>query len=432
MKKMILIFLLFNLSFSYGYNLDFFSKFNDCYLEEYIQEALLNNHDLKQADERVKQYRFEISNALSKEFPSLSVSSSYLGTHVPNRDYNIFLQKNSYVLPFRVNYEPDFLLKNKDKIKSTKHLYKAQIANKNSTYISLLTDVASTYVNILLYDYLIKKQKEILKYKAQNLKFDYNKFKYGIIDSINLNNSEDEYYSQISLFNILEKNRNTALYNFSLLLGKSSDCINEIKRGKLENFEYQSEIPKVISSDVIYSRPDIIEIENLLKSSKIDITIAKKDFFPTFNVTGFLAFDTAGGGNFFSWNSSFAYILAGVTQDIFKGGAKLANLKIKKARFCELMERYLQTDLKALKEINNALNLIQQDKKTEKTSNLQLALEARNFEFSDRKFKRGVISKIDWLNDKNSYHQQEQITGYVKAQRLVDYFTLYKSTGGQL
>ena len=62
----------------------------------------------------------------------------------------------------------DLLLKTKDKINSAKHLYVAQNANKDALYISLLTDVAATYVNILLYDYIIQKQDELLKNKRQN------------------------------------------------------------------------------------------------------------------------------------------------------------------------------------------------------------------------------------------------------------------------
>ena len=430
MKKIIQIFLFLILPV-YAYNLDFFSKFNDCYLEGYIQEALFNNHNLKAADKRVEQFRYEINSAFSKEFPSLSVSSNYLGTHFPRSDYNIFLKNNSFILPFRVNWEPDLLLKTKDKINSKKFLYKSQLANQKATYLSLLTDVASTYINILLYDFLIDIQNEILSSQNKNLKFNFNKFKFGIIDSINLNNAYEDLNSQQQIYDTLIKNRKTALFNFALLLGRSANCIDEIKRGKLSDFEYIETIPDIINSDLIYERPDIIEIENKLKSAKLDITIAKKDFFPSFNILGLLSFDTA-GGNFFSWNSSFAYLLAGATQDIFKGGEKIANLKIKKAKFYELVEQYKQADLTAIKEISNALNIIKQDLKNEKTSNNQLENEKKIYLASSKKLKQGVISSLEYLKDKNSYNQQQQISATSKANRLVDYFTLYKAVGGKL
>ena len=150
---------------------DFFTRFNDEYLEEYIKDALIYNHDLKAANKRLEQFRYEINSQLAKELPSASVSGNYLGAHFPKNDVNILIDKNSFVLPLRASYEADFLLKNRDKTRSKEKLYKAQIANQKATYISLLTDVASTYVNILLFDYLIEKQIQIRGIRYFWLKF---------------------------------------------------------------------------------------------------------------------------------------------------------------------------------------------------------------------------------------------------------------------
>lgn len=436
-KKIFIIFFMLFLDLNaFGYtpeiNIDFFKKFNDSCFESYIQEALENNHELKQANKRVKQYRYEISNQFAKQLPELATGSNYVGASVPGGDTNILIKRNSYILPFRVNYEPDLLLKNKDKTKSQKMLYEASKANQKSIYISLLSDLANTYINILLYDYLIEKQKEIVKDKEENKDFNKNKYNFGVISFIDLNDIFSELDSQKVVLENLIKQQKTSLYNFALLLGRSAYNIENIKRGKLENFEYQENIPNQVCIDLIYLRPDLIEIENKLKSAKIDVTIAKKDFFPTFNVFGFLGFDTAGGGNFFNWDSSFAYLIAGLTQDIFKGGAKIANLKIKKARFEELVENYFQTNLNAIKEINNAYNLIKQDTLAQNYSKNQVYLETQNFNASKRKLKAGTISKIEYLQNKNSLNQKEQLFAYTKASRLNDYFTLYKSLGGQL
>lgn len=440
MKKfitLVFIFFLTNASFGHnlpdvGLNLDFFKNFNDCFLQNYIYQALSDNYELKQTNHKVEQNRLEIQKSFSKELPNLSVSPNYFGTHFPKGDENFFIKQNAFILPFRVWYEPDLLLKNRDNTRLQKELYKATLANRKGTYISLITDVATNYVNILLYDYLIERQKIILENKKQNRSNNQHKYSFGVISIIDFNDIEKEYESQKSLLNELIKNRNQTLYNFALLIGLSPNCANEIERGKFKNLEYTKTIPNCISSDVIYLRPDIIEIEKKLKASKIDVTIAKKDFFPTFNINGFLVFDTAGKGNFFSWNSSFAYLLLGATQDIFRGGLKIATLKIKKEKYLELVEEYKQRDLTAIKEINNALNIIKQDTLSETNFKEQLRLEKINYIASSKKKKLGVISNIDYLNDAIEYHQKEQFLAYSKAKRLIDYITLYKATGGMI
>ena len=437
MKKILLFVLIFNLiflnsAFSYCINVDFFNRFNDTYLEKYIELALLNNHELKQANYKVEQYRNEIKTQFSKELPELSVSSNYLGAHFPKNDYNFFLRQNSYILPLRASYEPDLLLKNRDKTKLQKKIYYSKLANQKGVYISLLTDVASAYVNILLMDYLINNQKKIIQNQLLKTTYETQKFKFGIINQTDLNETIEKLKNEEMIFEGLEKNLKTTLYNFSVLIGESPENFSEIKRGKIETFDYQKEFPKEINSSIIWQRPDIEEIENELKASKIDITIAKKEFFPNFNITGFLVFDTAGGGNFFSWNSSFAYLLAGLTQDVFKGGYKIANLKIKKARFQELMEKYKQTDLIAIKEINNALNIIDKDTINQNLSKEKLELEKNNLKNASKRLQKGTISKYDFLENKITLKEKERIFISAKAMRLIDYFTLYKAVGGAI
>ena len=145
-----------------------------------------------------------------------------------------------------------------------------------------------------------------------------------------------------------------------------------------------------------------------------------------------MAFDTAGVGNFFSWNSSFAFLIAGLTQDLFKGGEKIANLKTKKARYLELLENYLQTDLNAIKEINNVLNLIKQDTKSEINSKNQVKIQKRNLNAAQKKLNRGTISKIDYYDARIILGQKEQLRATSKASRLTDYLSLYKALGGRL
>lgn len=415
-------------------NIEFFKKFNDECLIEYIIEALENNHDLKQANHSVEQYRFEIKSQFSKEMPLLNVGSSYLGVHFPKSDMSdfLFVRPNAYILPFRVQYEPDFLLKNRDKTKSLKKLYFAKLANRKAIYISLLSDVASGYLNILLSDYLIEKQEEILNSKRNNLYLTDKKFKAGVVDSVILNDYRKKYINQVLMYDNLIKNRKTMLYNFAVLLGKSPQRIEELKRGSIKNIEYAENIPEIINSDLIFNRPDLIEAENKLRSAKIDITIAKKEFFPSFNLNALYSMDSATGGNFFSWNSAFGFLVAGLTQDIFKGGYKIANLKIKKEKYEELLEKYFQTDLNALKEVNNAMNLIKQDTISENSSLKQLKLQNAIYKSSKKKLHRGTVSKMEYFDNKAALNTIEQSWASSKTARLVDYVTLYKALGGQL
>ena len=412
-------------------NIEFFNRFNDENLNCYIQDALNNNHDLKKAGYVVEQYRQQTKYSLGKELPSFSVSANYLGIKVPELD-TFQLKDNAFILPFMASYEADLLLKNRDKTKSVKKSWEAAKLNEKTIYLALLTDVATVYTNILQYDDLIERQTKIVKNQEEILNRSIKKYERGVISLTELNNAKKSVETGKSSLEKLQKERETAMMQLAVLTGNSSSNIADMKVGNLENFEYSGKIPEEISSDVIFARPDVKMAEANLEKAKIDVRVAKKEFFPRFNIVGVWAFNTIAPGTFFSWESSLAAILAGATQDIFKGGMKVANLKIQKAKYEELFEDYNQTNLEAVKEVNTSLCIIKHDKQIENNTKSELNYETQNFQNAQKKLRQGVISEPEYLAEENKFINTQTNYAQAKTQRIVNYFTLYKAVGGQL
>ena len=412
-------------------NIEFFKRFNDENLNCYIQDALNNNHDLKKAGHVVEQYRQQTKYSLGKELPSFSVSANYLGIKVPELD-TFQLKDNAFILPFMASYEADFLLKNRDKTRSVKKSWEAAEFSEKTIYIALLTDVATVYTNILQYDDLIERQTKIVKNQEEILNRSIKKYERGVISLTELNNAKKSVEAGKSSLEKLQKERETAMMQLAVLTGNSSSNIADMKVGNLESFEYSGVIPDEISSDVIFSRPDVKMAEANLEKAKIDVRVAKKEFFPRFNIVGVWAFNTIAPGTFFSWESSLAAILAGATHDIFKGGMKVANLKIQKAKYEELFENYNQTNLEAVKEVNTSLCIIKHDKQIEDNTKSELNYETQNFQNAQKKLRQGVISEPEYLAEENKLINTQTNYAQAKTQRIVNYFTLYKAVGGQL
>lgn len=412
-------------------NPDFFKKFNDECLNYYIITALDNNHNLKKAGFVVEQYRQQAKYSFGKELPSLSVSANYLGVHVPRLD-NFQLSQNAFVLPFILNYEPDFLLKNRDKTKSFKKAYEAALFEEKAVYLSLLSDVASLYTNILQYDYLIELQKESVRIAQDLFSAESKKYNRGVIDSTKLNLSSQNFEKSKTELEKLLKERDVLLFQLAALCGLSSECANNLKRGSILDFDYTGQIPSEFSSEIIFSRPDVMKAEKNLEKAKIDVRAARKEFLPSFNITGIWLFNTIAPGAFFSWESSLAALFAGATQDIFKGGMKMANLRIQKARYEELFQEYKQVDLDAAREVNTALCAVKYDTSVDSHIGKISKSQERIFDNSRKKYKRGVISSSDYLIEYDKFLAVKKEKTQSKTQRIVDYFTLYKAVGGKL
>lgn len=412
-------------------NIAFWEQFEDEYLKNYILCAVKNNHEAKSTLYKSEQFRQEMKSSFANELPSLNVAANYLGLKIPMLD-NFAFKKNGFVLPFQFNYEADLLLKNRDKTKSKHKLHKAQKYDEKSAYIMLAGDVATTYINILKFDKTISLQEKLLKNREEILKRTENKFHFGTISKTELNNGIKDYNTAYEELEELLKQRSLLLDNLALLIAQSAQNSSELKRGDIDNFAKNLLIPLEISSDKIFTRPDVQSALYKLQSAKIDITVAKKDFFPTFNITGFYVFNTLGPGNFFSWRSTFAALIAGAAQDIFTGGKKIASLRLKKARYDELFENFLQTDLNAIKEVNDALYQTRHDIKIYNEAKNIYAIHKNNFELEEKRFTQGTVDFISLLEENIDFIDSNQNLLEKKAQKFVDVVSLYKAAGGNL
>ena len=412
-------------------NLTFWEKFEDDYLKNYILCALENNHEAKSAVYKSEQFRQEMKMTLAHQLPSLSVAANYLGIKIPLLD-NFEFDKNGFVLPFQFNYEADLLLKNRDKTKSKDRLFKAQKFDEKTAYIMLVSDVATTYINILKFDKTIELQNTLVANREEILKKTQNKYSSGIISQTELNNAKKELNdSKIELEELL-KQRLVLLNRLAVLIGESAENTDNFKRCSLDNFAKNVSLTSEISSNSICSRPDIQSMLYKVHSAGIDIKVAKKDFLPTFNITGLYAFNTFGGGNFFSWSSTVAAIIAGATLDLFRGGEKIANLKYRKAKYDELFEMFMQTNLNAIKEVNDALYQSKYDLKIYSQAKERYISEKDNLNLENKRYKSGTTDIISLLEQSCRCSDSQQNYTQKKAQKFTDLVSIYKSVGGAL
>lgn len=411
-------------------NICWWENFNDPILKEYIVKAVKCNHDLKKASWQTEEYRNFIKLSFSQELPWFGTSVDNTLVKTPRLNGNMF-QRDVFTLPFWVNYEADFFLKNRDKTKASKKTYIASQFEEQSIYISMASNVATTYVNVIKYDKLIELQKRIVDLRCEILKRKEKQLRQGVITAIDFNEVKKNYDSAKNSLNDLVKYRGKALNQLAVFIGESACNSEALNRSSFDKFEYNSIVPDCVSSDIVFSRPDILAAENKLEKGKIDVRVARKEFLPRFNVFGVYSFNTI-SGNFFGWQTALAYLLTGATQDLFKGGYKIANLKIYKSRYEQLFEAYKQADLIALQEVNDSLLFIKQDTQIDNSTLNKLNTQRDSYYRQLNQYKNGVISCPDLLAYQEALLSYEQEKVNSKTNRLVDYITLYKAVGGKL
>lgn len=414
-----------------GYvNINWWDNFSDPYLKCYIIQAIQNNHDAQKASWKVQEYKQAIKLQFSQELPSLSVGGSYILNHLPDTIKGT--KNNIFAVPFIASYEADVFLKNHDKTKSSEKTYVSSQYQEQSIYISLASDVATTYINLIKYDKQIQIQQEYVRAKKEEFRRAVQSYKSGVVSVPDVNRVKEGYESAKSDLDELIKSRDKALNQLAVLIGESADNVCNFKRGSWDDFNYKAQIPCEISSDVTFSRPDIMAAEADLKKAKIDVRVARKEFLPRFNIYGLYSLSNIGPDGFGTWGSTIAALVANATLDLFKGGYKVANLKIYKARYEQMFEAYRQADLKAIQEVIDSLVIIKQDTLIDDNTTKNLITECDNYKRAKKSYRAGAISYPDLLSEEENYLNMKQNQINSKTTRLVDYITLYNAVGGKL
>ncbi len=408
-------------------NVEFWESFNDEYLNDYISRAILNNHELKTATLNVAQYKENVKMQFASELPSAGVGGFGAFGKMPGSTST----QTDLIAPAFVNYELDIFLKNHDKTKAVKKLYENSKLQEKATYISIASAVGSSYLNIVMLDDTINLQENIVAQRREIYDLALLRNEEGLTstaDTIRANKALVA--GEVDLIDLKIKH-SAALNQLAVLIGESPEKSYLLERSSINEIIFNEAIPEYISSEIIIERPDYMIAEAMVEKAGIDVRVAKKELLPTFNIGGIALFLSSGLSGLFDAKSSLLALGGGAILPLFTGGRLQANIRSKKVAYDKVLVNYLNTNLVAIQEVNDALvNARLNKEKLDKTLQ-QAQLEQVELGYVKDRFDVGVVSKLDVLENEENVLSIEKLVAMQKTQCMMDMIELYKATGSQ-
>lgn len=416
-----------NDDYKYAYvNMDFWKKFNDDNLNHYIDLAIKQNYDLKIASLTVKEYYQNMKLQFANELPSAGVGISPAFVNVMGMQSDDFAVN----VPAMFNYEVDLFLKNRDKTKSVKELYKASQDDERAVYISVASAVGNVYFNIVKLNEIIKYQEKIVNSRLDIYNMMLASNKEGIVSTSDTVKANKAYVYGVSDLIDLKKSRAKLLDQFCVLIGEDPKNGENLAFTPLNQIKFTGTIPKEISSEIIVDRPDYLKAEKMIKKAGIDVRVAKKEFLPTINLTGLAALDVK--NSMFSKETTLAALALGAMLPVFTGGARVANLKLSKVKYDKMLENYYKTNLSAIQEVNDALASVKYDNEKLNEHIKQHQLETKDFGYTKDKYNQGIISRLDLVQMEENLLNVEKLINSTRSECYISYIDLYKAVGSKL
>ena len=409
-------------------NYDWWKNLNDSYLEKYIATAINKNHDIKTAALTLEQANINIMQARAGQLPYISIGTAPAISKSPRSEKS----QGAIAIPIMASYELDLFGKNWDKTKSAKKMYEAARFQTQSANIAIVSMVATVYYNIVKLDKIIEIQEKLVQDRKQIYDLMKLSNSEGIASTSDLITAEKSYVLSTNDLLDYKKARENALNALAVLIGDSPENKGEYERISADELGTDFNIPDSISGDIIVNRPDYKALEKQLEAAGINIIVTKKEFLPSINILGLMTFLATSAVSQMNWANALALGAANVDLPIFTGFARIANLKMSKNKYEQLSEQFQKTNLVALQEVNDSLYNLKSDNEKLLNNIKVLNIQNQDFKYTTSKYEKGVISKLDMLQQKEALLYTTMLTVQSKMDCYIDRISLYKTTGAKL
>lgn len=418
---------------AYDYmNMSWWEHFEDKQLLALMQTLYEKNYDLKNTALKIKENEQVVKMQFAEELPFANFSGEiYRNLRAPRQQFGAMqipnYSQNNYNLPITVGYEIDIWGKNRLKTKSKKQQLEIIKQAERATYISLTSNFATDYYNLIKADTLNEIQTELVKVQEEVLNKTTEKYKIGLCTV----NEVLEQEKLLTLFkeenNLHEKTKDVLINSMKVYL---SDINEEISRNKFENIKLINNIPTEYSTEIITHRPDYLQEEANLKRIGFDVRVAKKEFLPTFTIFGQVGLNAYTLSTLF--NSPSQFLNAGILPnwDLFSGGQKKAFLKLKKFQYEQALNEYQKTYIVGIKDMNTGLVEYKTAQTNYQEAQKRINTERKIYTLAKDKTKIGASSNLDELLAKEMYLIAEKEFVSSKIDTIISTIGLYKASGG--
>lgn len=402
-------------------------------LRKLVTLALDNNRDLRIAALTIEKVQAQYQIEQAALFPHINATGGDNASRTPP---NVFYQGSPTFFNHYYNvgvgfsaYELDFFGRIGNLKNEALEQYLGTKEARRSTLISLVAEIAITYLTLTADQAHLKLAENTLKNQQTAFALDKRRFELGATSQLDLSQAQtaiDTARGDVARYTGIVAQDINAL---TLLAGTSipSDLLPSTL---LTNITAIRNLPPGLPSEVLRNRPDILEAEHKLKAANADIGVARAAFFPSITLTTSTgtASDQLSGlftANARAWSFSPQFNLP-----IFDAGANAAGLKVSEANRKIFLAQYEKAIQNAFREVSDALAT--QGTLVTQMDAQQSLVDATDltFRLSDARFQHGVDGYLTVLEAQRALYAAQHNLINLELSKASNQVTLYKVLGG--
>ena len=408
-------------------NLAWFDLLVDPELRKLVETALRENRDVRVAVAAIDEFRAQYGVAKGDFFPQISLNAQ------GGRTKNVLgslggFSYNQLQATADLSWELDFWGRIRRSTEAARNDLLAQRENQRAVVLTLVGDVANTYLQLRELDLELEISRRTLAANRETFRLARRRFDEGLISELDVRQFESEVASPAASVALIQGEITQTENLLSLLIGRNP---GSIPRGRpLTEVLGGLTIPTMVPSSLLARRPDVRAAEAQLHAATARIGAAKADLFPRVVVTGDYGTFSQNTDNLFKKNSEIYQILGGVSLPLFTGGRVGKQVDVARARAEQSRYSYEQTVLIALREVEDAIAGVRASRNQVAAQQTQVDALRRALHLAEMRYQSGASSYLDLLDAQRSLFGSELSLAQVQGQQATAAVTLYRALGG--
>lgn len=307
--------------------------------------------------------------------------------------------------------------------------YLSTVEGKNFVLSNLIEEVADNYYELLALDNQLDIIQQYIKLQQRALEISKIQKEAAAATELAVKKFEAELAKSKAAEYTIRQQITEKENEINALLGRYPQPIVRTK----ENF--MSTIPQTvytgIPSQLLANRPDIKQAELELKASKLDVEAARKEFYPSLEISATLGLEAFKPSYLVKMPESIAYNLAGeLAGPLINKSAIKANFQTADAKQIQALYEYDKTILNAYLDVANLMSKVKNidqyyQLKSQETKALDQSIDIANqlFRNSRADYLEVLLNQRDALDAKMELIEAKQ-------KQLSTVVDIYKSLGG--
>ena len=399
----------------------------DTTLVRLVETALRQNRTVQSAVARIREYRAMAGEARAPWFPTVTANGSVSSQQIA---LGAFPPVAFHATRFTgdLAWELDFWGRIRRGAEAANADLGAQEAAERAAVLSLVSDVASGYLQLLELDQEQAIAERTLASRRATLELARQRFSQGVISELDVVQFEAQVAAPAVTLARAERLRAQAEHNLNVLMGETP---SHIARGmSLAAAARELMVPDSLPATLLMRRPDVAQAERALAAATARIGVATASALPTISITGSYGSQAGKPGDLFADQTKVYVLSAGISIPLFAGGRQSEEMRAARARTDQARAQYEQAALNALRDANDALVGVRAARDESAAQATQAEALRRALELANLRYGAGVASYLDVLDAQRSLFSAELASSQAQLQQLTAAVQLYKALGG--